>query len=113
MAVVPAAQPKQPVTQVFPVAQDHDDKDDHQATDRQWLQQWSDNALDELKRFELGRAYFDRYRLHRFDGGRSSRRVTLRRRAQVSLGIRELLAQVAQHFRNPMKDGSTGNELRK
>jgi hypothetical protein len=45
----------------------HDDKDNHQPARRQWLKQWSGNALDYLQWFRIGLFYFNRQRLRRFD----------------------------------------------
>ena len=85
MKVVPTAEPKQPVPQSLPVNQDHNDKDDHEPARRQWLEQRSYNALDELKRFKIGLAYFNWHRLRRFGNRVTGRRQTLHRTRDVGL----------------------------
>jgi hypothetical protein len=60
LQVTSTGQAKQPVPQILSLEQDHDDKDDHQPARRQWLKQWSGNALDYLQWFRIGLFYFNR-----------------------------------------------------
>ena len=110
MEVAPTGKPQQPVPQVLPIDQDHDDKDDHEPGCGQRLKQWSDNAPDERKRLEVGLSDFYRQRLcgvSRVSGGRGRPS----RGRDVRLGSGQFYAEVSQHIRCPAEDSRAGDEL--
>ena len=67
MQVAPASQPEHAIAQTLSLEQDHDDEHDYQPHHCQRLKQRSDDALDDLQRFELRPLDFNRYRLSLLD----------------------------------------------
>jgi hypothetical protein len=106
-------EPNEAVSQVLPLQQEEDHKDDDDAGRRQRLEQRPSDLQDELERRRIGWADLDGNRLWLLYTGREDGRSVRGRAPDLLTGLGDLIAEIAQHRRGTPDNAFAGRRVPK